>query len=85
MFYCPKFFAWNFTDEAQHNFTEIKKFMKFPTDEDLTGAAAALIRLQDTYDMDTSSLARGELLGVKYTSQLSGKDWRKELNFPKIP
>ena len=61
------------TDEAQHNFTEIKRFMKFPTDEDLTGAAAALIRLQDTYHIDTSSLAKGELLGVKYTTQLSGE------------
>ncbi|KAF6213916.1 hypothetical protein GE061_011641 [Apolygus lucorum] len=61
-------------DEAQHNFTEIKRFMKFPTDEDLTGAAAALIRLQDTYDMDTSSLAKGELMGVKYTTQLSASD-----------
>uniref|UniRef100_A0A146M0J2 procollagen-proline 4-dioxygenase n=1 Tax=Lygus hesperus TaxID=30085 RepID=A0A146M0J2_LYGHE len=61
-------------DEAQHNFTEIKRFMKFPTDEDLTGAAAALIRLQDTYAMDTSSLAKGELMGVKYTTQLSASD-----------
>lgn len=61
-------------DDAQHNFTEIKRFMKFPTDEDLTGAAAALIRLQDTYDMDTSSLAKGELMGVKYSTQLSSSD-----------
>ncbi|BES92490.1 prolyl 4-hydroxylase [Nesidiocoris tenuis] len=61
-------------DDAQHNFTEIKRFMKFPTDEDLTGAAAALIRLQDTYNMDTSSLAQGELMGVKYTTQLSASD-----------
>lgn len=34
--------------------------MKFPTDEDLNGAAVALMRLQDTYRLDTSSLARGK-------------------------
>lgn len=43
-----------------------RSFMKFPSDEDLNGAAAALIRLQDTYKLDTASIARGELNGVKY-------------------
>ncbi|KAI1292184.1 Prolyl 4-hydroxylase subunit alpha-2 [Halotydeus destructor] len=33
----------------------------FPSVEDLNGAAAALLRLQDTYKLDTSSLARGEI------------------------
>lgn len=48
--------------------------MKFPTDEDLNGAAVALTRLQDTYRLDTSSLARGELNGVKYSAELSAAD-----------
>lgn len=45
--------------------------LKFPTEEDLNGAAVALTRLQDTYDLDTESLAEGKLNGVKYSTQLS--------------
>lgn len=40
--------------------------LKFPSDEDLTGAAVALLRLQDTYQLDTSSVARGKLNGIQY-------------------
>lgn len=43
-----------------------RSFMKFPSDEDLNGAAIALIRLQDTYKLDTASIARGELNGIQY-------------------
>ncbi|XP_018564257.1 prolyl 4-hydroxylase subunit alpha-1 [Anoplophora glabripennis] len=56
------------------NITYFKETMKFPTDEDLNGAAVALTRLQDTYRLDTSSLARGELNGIKYSSELSAAD-----------
>lgn len=35
----------------------------FPTDEDETGAAKALMRLQDTYKLDTDKISRGELPG----------------------
>lgn len=55
------------------NFTFFKEQFKFPSDEDLRGAAEALIRLQDTYKLDTSSVARGELNGIQYSSALSGK------------
>lgn len=34
---------------------------KFPSAEDLSGAAAALLRLQDTYKLETSVLARGRI------------------------
>lgn len=54
------------------NLTQYREFLKFPTDEDLTGAATALIRLQDTYKLDTASVARGELNGIQYSTQLSG-------------
>lgn len=67
----------NFEDtckEALTNMTEIRRFMKSPTDEDLTGAATALIRLQDTYKIDTASLAKGELNGIQYATQLSASD-----------
>ena len=33
----------------------------FPSAEDLSGAAAALIRLQHTYQLDTSAIARGQI------------------------
>lgn len=51
-----------------------ENLLKFPTDEDLNGAAVALMRLQDTYKLDTSSVARGELNGVQYSTQLSAGD-----------
>lgn len=40
--------------------------VKLPNDEDLNGAAVALARLLETYNLNTSSVARGELNGVKY-------------------
>lgn len=48
------------------NVTEHKKIMKFPTNEDLTGAALGLYRLQDTYKLDTHELAQGKIKGVQY-------------------
>lgn len=56
------------------NVTSYREVLKFPTEEDLAGAANALIRLQDTYNLETSSLARGELNGVQYSTQMSSED-----------
>ncbi|XP_017773011.1 PREDICTED: prolyl 4-hydroxylase subunit alpha-1 [Nicrophorus vespilloides] len=56
------------------NITSYRQHLKFPSDEDLNGAAVALTRLQDTYRLDTSSLARGELNGIKYSSELNAAD-----------
>lgn len=42
----------------------------FPSAEDLSGAAAALIRLQDTYQLETAALARGQI-PVHYSHQTS--------------
>ncbi|CRK94746.1 CLUMA_CG008246, isoform A [Clunio marinus] len=56
------------------NVTNYREVLKFPSEEDLTGAASALIRLQDTYDLNTASLARGELNGVQYSTQMSSED-----------
>ncbi|GBM54730.1 Prolyl 4-hydroxylase subunit alpha-1 [Araneus ventricosus] len=39
--------------------------LSFPDQEDLKGAATALLRLQDTYLLDTSQLARGEIAGAR--------------------
>lgn len=35
----------------------------FPDEEDATGAAKALMRLQDTYQLDSEAFARGKLPG----------------------
>lgn len=56
------------------NITVYKQFLKFPSDEDLNGAAVALMRLQDTYNLDTSSIARGELNGVQYSTEMTAND-----------
>jgi prolyl 4-hydroxylase len=55
------------------NITTFRDHLKFPSDEDLSGAAIALMRLQDTYKLDTASVARGELNGVQYSTELSGR------------
>ena len=47
--------------------------MQFPNEDDLNGAAVALMRLQDTYKLDTHALAEGKLLGgKKYSRHLTG-------------
>jgi len=56
------------------NITTFRDQLKFPSDEDLSGAAVALMRLQDTYKLDTASVARGELNGVQYSTELSAGD-----------
>ncbi|CAG4974243.1 unnamed protein product [Parnassius apollo] len=52
--------------EYVKNITVSHADVKYPTLEDLTGAAQALTRLQDTYHLDISELAEGRLNGVIY-------------------
>ena len=40
--------------------------VKYPALEDLTGAAQALTRLQETYQLDVEDLSEGLLNGVAY-------------------
>lgn len=40
--------------------------VKYPSPEDLTGAAQALTRLQQTYELKASDLAEGVINGVQY-------------------
>lgn len=48
--------------------------LRWPDEEDLNGAATALMRLQDTYNLDTAQLARGQILGKKQAyRELTGK------------
>lgn len=60
----------NFID----NITNLRTDLKFPSDEDLNGAAVALMRLQDTYKLDTHSVAQGVLNGVQYRKQMTAGD-----------
>uniref|UniRef100_A0A8C9XC70 Prolyl 4-hydroxylase subunit alpha-1 n=1 Tax=Sander lucioperca TaxID=283035 RepID=A0A8C9XC70_SANLU len=57
-------FISNLTIQRQH----------FPTDEDQTGAAKALLRLQDTYKLDANTISTGDLPGVKYKSLMTVED-----------
>ena len=54
------------------NITLHRNVLRLPSEEDLNGAAVALMRLQDTYQLDTHALANGNLLGKKYSRQLTG-------------
>ena len=48
--------------------------MKWPSDDDLSGAATALTRIQETYNLDTNDMANGDLNGVTTGSMLSAHD-----------
>ncbi|GMS90592.1 hypothetical protein PENTCL1PPCAC_12767, partial [Pristionchus entomophagus] len=45
--------------------TDANYGVRQPTEEDLTGAAIGLLRLQDTYRLDTKQLADGRIFGVQ--------------------
>ncbi|XP_066942422.1 prolyl 4-hydroxylase subunit alpha-1 isoform X1 [Macrobrachium rosenbergii] len=48
-----------------NNLTNMADLLRWPDEEDLNGAATALMRLQDTYNLDTAQLARGYINGKK--------------------
>ncbi|XP_069159184.1 prolyl 4-hydroxylase subunit alpha-1 isoform X1 [Procambarus clarkii] len=48
-----------------NNLTSMADFLRWPDEEDLAGVAVALMRLQDTYNLDTAQLARGHIYGKK--------------------
>ena len=51
--------------ELSHELDYIKRDL--PSYEDLSGAATALMRLQDTYNLDTDKIAQGDIRGVPST------------------
>lgn len=59
-----------FFSEIEQLISEYNIFM--PKEEDLNGAALALVRLQDTYNLNMSDLARGEVLGYQSRVEMSG-------------
>ena len=48
------------------NLEVLKRNLSFPTQDDMFGSAMALVRLQETYQLDVSQVASGILNGVKY-------------------
>uniref|UniRef100_A0A8R1XNM9 procollagen-proline 4-dioxygenase n=1 Tax=Onchocerca volvulus TaxID=6282 RepID=A0A8R1XNM9_ONCVO len=54
----------NSADDIICNLTRQKaiKLINYPTEEDLLGAVLGLLRLQDTYQMDTKDIADGKIL-----------------------
>lgn len=43
-----------------------QKTLKFPSNKDLIGAAKALTRIQETYDLKAKTIADGEINGINY-------------------
>ncbi|XP_028279664.1 prolyl 4-hydroxylase subunit alpha-1b isoform X4 [Parambassis ranga] len=60
------------TDVFISNLTIQRQY--FPTDEDQTGAAKALLRLQDTYRLDANTISIGDLPGVTHKSHMTVED-----------
>ncbi|XP_054655292.1 prolyl 4-hydroxylase subunit alpha-1-like isoform X1 [Dunckerocampus dactyliophorus] len=60
------------TDGFISNLTIQRQY--FPTDDDQTGAAKALLRLQDTYKLDANSIATGNLPGAKHKTLMTAED-----------
>ncbi|XP_023819563.1 prolyl 4-hydroxylase subunit alpha-1 isoform X2 [Oryzias latipes] len=60
------------TDGFISNLTIQRQY--FPTEEDQTGAAKALLRLQDTYNLDANTISTGDLPGVKHKNRMTVED-----------
>ncbi|VDK53678.1 unnamed protein product [Anisakis simplex] len=67
----------NSAEQFIKNITEKRKTfgeVRYPQREDLTGAAIALLRLQDTYKLDTHDIASGNIRGKYIGQQLTSHD-----------
>jgi prolyl 4-hydroxylase len=60
--------------EMIHNISYQKSAYKFATEEDLHGAATAIIHLQDVYQLNTTEISLGILNGVDYKSNMTSSD-----------
>ncbi|XP_049592289.1 prolyl 4-hydroxylase subunit alpha-1b isoform X3 [Syngnathus scovelli] len=60
------------TDGFISNLTIQRRY--FPTDDDQTGAAKALLRLQDTYKLDANTISTGNLPGAKHKTLMTAED-----------
>jgi len=64
--------------DTKPSLSELKKLKHkyggMPTNNDLTGAAKALIRLRSTYNLDLRRFSEGNILGMATEAQLNTKD-----------
>lgn len=72
---------WDFVRKAMNtdDWLPIRKLTQdykqlMPTQDDLQGAAMALVRLQDTYKINMSDFSRGDLLGMPQGTTLTARD-----------
>ncbi|XP_037944125.1 uncharacterized protein LOC119676931 [Teleopsis dalmanni] len=75
---------WGYYEETVRNETSRTSFlesleekrylMNYPSENDLFGAAVALVRLQETYKLDVTEVASGILNGIKYGTAMSWQD-----------
>ncbi|BFF93072.1 prolyl 4-hydroxylase subunit alpha-2 [Drosophila madeirensis] len=61
-------------DRIDFNVSQQGDGLSFPSQEDVDGAALALVRLQSTYKLDVAQVAAGILNGIKYGSDMSWQD-----------
>ncbi|CAJ0602749.1 unnamed protein product [Cylicocyclus nassatus] len=66
----------NVADRYIQNITanRVRNQVKFPEEEDLSGAAVAIHRLQDVYKLDSVDIADGIILGEKVSHPLTAHD-----------
>ncbi|KAG7176015.1 Prolyl 4-hydroxylase subunit alpha-2-like 3, partial [Homarus americanus] len=62
---------WRGVEEAMRN---VGVGVKLPREEDLHGAAQALIRLHDVYNLNMTQLVRGNVWGVESTAEMTSQD-----------
>lgn len=48
------------------NLNDYAQGLNLPNEDDLKGAAAALTRLQKTYQLDVAQMSHGKIKGVQY-------------------
>ncbi|XP_035233054.1 prolyl 4-hydroxylase subunit alpha-2-like [Stegodyphus dumicola] len=72
---------WNFIRSAMStdDWFPVRKLIRdyrqlMPNKDDLQGAALALVRLQDTYKLNMTDVARGDVLGVPQGTTLTARD-----------
>uniref|UniRef100_A0A1I8NYV7 Uncharacterized protein n=1 Tax=Stomoxys calcitrans TaxID=35570 RepID=A0A1I8NYV7_STOCA len=56
------------------NMEAFKQNLSFPTQDDMVGSTRALMRLQQTYNLDVAQVASGILNGMKYGSPMTWQD-----------
>jgi len=62
-------------DDSFANLTDsFERPLKWPSEDDLSGAAIALTRLQDTYNLSPSDMSQGKLNGVNHGTTFSAHD-----------